>query len=87
MRSGSRLTSDYPGTQSQFTFAAICNKSFQQYSSSEVIVMKRMFQGLFFVSLLILLQNTSALADVTNIIGGIICGSSDCSPAGAQRLR
>ena len=45
--------------------------------------MKRMFQGLFFVSLMTLSQNTSALADVTNIIGGIICGSSDCSPNGA----
>src|SRR5262249_29430394 len=39
--------------------------------------------GLVVVSLLILLHNTPALADVTNIIGGIIFGSSDCSPHGA----
>src|SRR5262249_62333452 len=44
---------------------------------------KSTLPGLVVVSLLILLQNTSALADVTNIIGGIICGSSDCSPNGA----
>src|SRR5262249_58439345 len=43
----------------------------------------RTLPGLVVVSLLILLHNTPALADVTNIIGGIICGSSDCSPNGA----
>ncbi len=45
--------------------------------------MKRMLQGFFVVSLLILLHNTPALADVTNIIGGIACGNPDCPPTGA----
>src|SRR5262249_56078656 len=43
----------------------------------------RTLPGLVVVSLLILLHNTPALADVTNIIGGIIGGRSDCSPNGA----
>lgn len=46
--------------------------------------MKRMFQGLFVVSLFVLLQNTAVLADVTKISGGLTCNSQqDCSPTSA----
>jgi hypothetical protein len=45
--------------------------------------MKRIHQGFFVVSLLVLLQTAPALADVTSIIGGISCGNPDCQPTGA----
>ena len=43
--------------------------------------MRRIIQGVLIISLLTLLQPTPALADVTNIIGGIACNNPDCGPA------
>ena len=46
--------------------------------------MKRMFEILFVVSLLVLLQSTAVLADVTRISGGLTCNpQQDCSPTSA----
>src|SRR5262245_51711999 len=45
--------------------------------------MKKVTKGFFIIGFWMVLQAAPALADVTNIIGGIICGSSDCSPNGA----
>ncbi len=42
--------------------------------------MRRIIQGVFIISLLTLFQFTPALADVTNIIGGIACNNPDCGP-------
>ncbi len=44
--------------------------------------MRRIIQGVFIISLLALFQLMPALADVTNIIGGIACSNPDCGPSG-----
>jgi hypothetical protein len=45
--------------------------------------MKKITLGFFILSFLTAMFTADARADVTNITGGIICGSSDCSPSGA----
>ncbi len=44
--------------------------------------MRRIIQVVFIISLLTIFQKAPALADVTNIIGGIACSNPDCGPSG-----